>query len=304
MENSLQQEEYQLQGQETVNSISQDIFSSVKSMIGFNRYTFLKSLSEEDLTEVELEQIKSYEEKHIQSQEQKENQANHWKRVRETVDVVEKKFTKNELWKLFKTTFKEVHGKDFIYDDEVLENIKPLMYYFLKDENFFSCKNLSNLSQPSFDKGLLIIGNFGNGKTSVMAVFEKIFKTVKSISFKGYSTNEIVNMFEKINPSLKDQVITRPEFDQMMHTGKRYFDDIKTERHASNFGKMNLMKDILEVREKNNLLTHITCNFKDGFENDLQAGLDEFEEKYGSRLYDRLFKMFNIIEFKGKSFRR
>lgn len=290
--------------QETVNSISQEIFSSVKSLIGFNRYSFLKSLPIEDLSEIEIAQMKNYEEKHNQSEEQKENQINYWKKVRESVDVIEKKYTKIELWKLFLTTFREIHGKNFVYNDEVLENIKPLMYYFMKDDNFFSCKNLSNLSDPSFDKGLLIIGNFGNGKTATMAVFEKIFKPIKSTSFKGYSANEVVNMFEKINPTLKEQILTRAEFDKLMHSGKRYFDDVKTERHASNFGKMNLMKDILEVREKNNLLTHITCNFKDGFENDIQAGLDEFEEKYGSRLYDRLFKMFNIIEFKGKSFRR
>jgi hypothetical protein len=290
--------------QEIVNSVSTEIFSSVKSMIGFNRYTFLKSLSVEDLTEEEISQMKNYEEKHFQTPEQKENQDNYMKKVRMPVVEIDQKFTKNELWKLFVKTFREVHGKEFVYNDEVLENIKPLMYYFMEDDNFFSCKNLSKLSEPSFDKGLLIIGNFGNGKTATMEVFEKIFKTFKSISFKGYSANEVVNMFEKINPLLKDQILTRSEFDKMMHSGKRYFDDVKTERHASNFGKMNLMKDILEVREKNNLKTHITCNFKDGFDNDIQAGLDEFEEKYGSRLYDRLFKMFNIIEFKGKSFRR
>jgi len=271
---------------------------------GFNRYNFLKTLNVEDLTEQEIQQMKDFEEIHFQSDEQKENQAKHWQKVRESVAEVEKTFTKKELWNLFLVTFKEIHGKDFIYNDEILENIKPIMYYFLRDENFFFCENLSNLSEPSFDKGILLIGNFGNGKTAVMATFEKIFKGIKSKTFKGYSTNEVVNLFEKINPASQEQLITRSEFDKMMNTGKRYFDDIKTERHASNFGKMNLMKDILEVREKNNLLTHGSCNFKDGFENDVQAGLDEFEEKYGSRLYDRLFKMFNIIEFKGKSFRR
>jgi hypothetical protein len=290
--------------QETVKSISTDIFSSVKSLIGFNRYSFLKSLSEEDLSDDEKQQIVNYEEKHIPTPEQLEKQFNYNKKIREREIKTEKKFTKKELWIAFQKTFKEVHGKEFVYNDEILENIKPLMFYFLRDENFFSCKNLSNLSEPSFEKGLLIIGNFGNGKTATMEVFEKIFKTINSISFKGYSANEVVNMFEKINPMLKDQVLNRSEFDKMMHTGKRYFDDVKTERHASNFGKMNLMKDILEVREKNNLVTHLTCNFKDGFENDLQVGLDEFEEKYGNRLYDRLFKMFNIIVFNGKSFRR
>lgn len=273
-------------------------------VIGLNRYNFLKGLCFDDLAESEILEIKNYEEIHFQSEEQIQNQVNYMKRVRMEVIESEQKFTKKELWTLFLKTFKELHGKDFIYNTEYLENIKPIMYYFLKDERFFSCQNLSDLSEPSFDKGILLIGNFGNGKTATMLTFEKIFKSIKSVSFKSYSTNEVVNLFEKINPTAKEQVITRIEFDKMMNTGKRYFDDVKTERHASNFGKMNLMKDILEVREKNNLLTHITCNFKDGFENDIQAGLDEFEEKYGSRLYDRLFKMFNVIEFKGKSFRR
>lgn len=278
--------------------------NKIYSDFGQREYDILKLKNKEELTEYEIDQMQNFEEIHFQSEEQKENQKKYWKQVRDSVVEVEKTFTKKELWNLFLKTFKELHGKDFIYDEEILENIKPIMYYFLRDDNFFFCKNLSGLSEPSFDKGILLIGNFGNGKTSVMATFEKIFKGVKSKSFKGYSTNEVVNLFEKINPASNEQIITRPEFDKMMNTGKRYFDDIKTERHASNFGKMNLMKDILEVREKNNLLTHGSCNFKDGFENDIQAGLDEFEEKYGSRLYDRIFKMFNIIEFKGKSFRR
>lgn len=294
----------QSQKQQVEQEIAKTPINKIDSDFGFNRYNFLKSLSPDDLTEQEVEQMKHFEEVHFQSDEQKENQAKHWQKVRESVVEVEKRFTKKELWNLFLKTFKEIHGKDFVYNDEILENIKPIMYYFLKDENFFFCENLSNLSQPSFDKGILLIGNFGNGKTAVIATFEKIFKGHKSTSFKGYSTNEVVNLFEKINPASQEQLITRSEFDKMMNTGKRYFDDIKTERHASNFGKMNLMKDILEVREKNNLLTHGSCNFKDGFDNDIPSALDEFEEKYGSRLYDRIFKMFNIIEFKGKSFRR
>src|SRR6185503_479831 len=244
-----------------------DKINKLNSDFGFNRYNFLKTLEEEDLTEHEKSQMKIFEEIHFQSEEQKENLRKYHDFVRSDNQRIEKEFTKKELWSLFLKTFKEMHGKDFIYNDEILENIKPIMYYFLKDDNFFFCKNLTDLSEPSFDKGLLIIGNFGNGKTSTMLVFEKIFKGIKSKTFKSYSTNEVVNLFEKINPASNDQIITRVEFDKMMNTGVRYFDDVKTERPASNFGKMNLMKDILEVREKNNLKTHITCNFKDGFEN-------------------------------------
>lgn len=286
-----------------------EIQKSVLSLIGFNRYNFLQTLAKEDLSPEEAEQIEVYEKMQIQSPEQEQNEKEYLQRLRKEKAVPEKKFTKQELWTLFIKEFKIIHGREFVCNDEIIENIKPIMLYFLQDDDFFFCKNLSGLSKPSFDKGLLIIGNFGNGKTAAMMVFEKIFKEIKSISFKGYTTKEIVSMFESINPN-DSTAITRAQFDQKTTKGRRYFDDVKTERHASNFGKMNLMKEILEERENKCLpplyatKTHLTCNYKEGFEGDVQKGLDEFEEKYGSRLYDRLFKMFNIIEFKGKSFRR
>jgi len=99
-----------------------------------------------------------------------------------------------------------------------------------------------------------------------------------------------------------------------MNLGDRYFDDIKTERHASNYGKVNLFKDILENRYNNRVqivkgVTKInktfgTCNYKEGYEGNTEVALEEFGEMYGGRIYDRLFEMFNIIEFKGKSFRK
>jgi len=57
---------------------------------GLNRYNFLKSLNAEDLTEYEVQQMKMFEEIHFQSEEQKENQKEYWKKVRESVVEVEK----------------------------------------------------------------------------------------------------------------------------------------------------------------------------------------------------------------------
>jgi len=89
-----------------------------------------------------------------------------------------------------------------------------------------------------------------------------------------------------------------------MNQGVIYYDDVKTERIASNYGMTNLFKDIIEKREVRKLKTYITCNFKEDQPGNIPAALLEFGEKYGSRVFDRLFSMFNIIEFKGKSFRR
>jgi DNA replication protein DnaC len=119
-----------------------------------------------------------------------------------------------------------------------------------------------------------------------------------NIRFKGYSANDVVNKFEACqNP------LDKEEFYKTMNYGTRYFDDVKTERTANNYGKAELMKDILEARYINKVRTYITCNYKDGADEDVEIALLEFQEKYGNRVYDRLFEMFNIIVFTGDSFR-
>lgn len=292
MENQTTQPEYQLPALQKIDN----------STIGFNRYQFLKGLAFEDLTQEEIDQIKVYEEIHEPTQEQIENRKKFVRRILAPISKKETEFkiTAMQLFKLFKEKFIEVSGRPFIKIEGVtIKNLEPIIYFFSKDERFFECENLSKLSEPSFDKGLLVIGNFGNGKTSTMITFEKIFQNIKGISFKGYTANEVVGMFEKCGDD-----ISKKEFERKVNFGTRYFDDVKTERIASNFGKVNLFKDILESRYNNKVKTFVTCNFKEGFEGDIEAALEEFGEKYGGRVHDRLFEMFNIIEFKGKSFRK
>jgi len=300
--------ENQPQLQESLNHLSQKIETSPTG-IGFNKYQNLKNLPFVSLTDLEKTQISEYEAKHLPSKEQSEASK---KYVRDMLSVKEKKsfsITSLRLWNVFKTHFQIVNQKEFEKNEFTIKNLEPLIYYFAKDERFFECENLSKLSTPSFDKGILIIGTFGNGKTAVMRTFEKIFSTTKGVSFKGYSANEVVTMFEKCVDAE-----TKADFNRKMNLGDRYFDDIKTERQASNYGKVNLFKDILENRYNNRIQTTNgetkinrtfgTCNYKEGFEGNTEVALEEFGEMYGGRVYDRFFEMFNIVEFKGKSFRK
>jgi DNA replication protein DnaC len=283
---------------EILKQLSQKIDEPLEG-IGFNKYQNLKNLPFATLTESEQKQIIEFENKHSPSLEQSEA---HKKYVRGMLSEKEEKPFKTTallLGNVFKTVFASVNGKEFVKDEFTTNNILPLVFYFSKDERFFDCENLSKLSTPSFDKGILIVGTFGNGKTAAMRVFEKIFVNIKDKTFKGYTANEVVGMFEKCNSD-----ILKAEFDRKMNFGSRYFDDMKTERIASNYGKVNIFKDILETRYNNNLKTYITCNYKEGFEGNVEVALEEFGEKYGGRVYDRLFEMFNVIEFKGKSFRK
>lgn len=271
-------------------------------IIGINKYQQLKSLKPEDLTEEEKLLIEGYENKQkFATPEQIANRAKHFQRIVTPKSEKEFSITARQLWRLFKSNFPEVNKRPFINIEGVtIKNLEPLIYYFAKDDRFFECENLNKeLSVPSFDKGLLIIGNFGNGKTSTMKVFEKIFKGIPGVGFKGYSANEVVTMFEKCSSDL-----ARDEFENQIWKGIKYFDDLKTERIASNYGKVNIFKEIIEERYNRKAKTHVTCNYKKDFPEDLIAALDEFEDKYEGRVYDRLFEMYNIIEFKGKSFRK
>jgi len=273
----------------------------ISSIIGVNKYNHLKSIKPENRTEEEKKMIEIYEAKSTQATpEQIQANFDYFDKLKQQKEEFEFSITAKHLWNLFKSNFELVNKKEFqIIPEITIENLEPIIYYFSKDERFFNCKNLSKLSIPSFEKGLLIIGTYGNGKTSTMRVFEHIFKPIKSMTFKGYSANEVVNMFEKC-----DSDIDRDEFEAKMWRGKRFFDDVKTEKLASNYGKVNIFKEIFEERYSRKLITHATANFKDGFEGDIDAAVEEFGEKYGNRVYDRIFEMYNIIEFKGKSFRK
>lgn len=268
--------------------------------IGYNRYKFLKSLLFDDLTDVEKEDIRLYEERNEVTAEQIKFKKDYVEKITAPEVMIDFKISKEWLWKNFLVNYKELNGKDFIQTDETLENIKAIMYYFLKDDNFFFCKNVNPLSKPSFEKGLLIVGSYGNGKTSVMTAIEKTLKGIKGYNFKTYNTKEVVKMFESITV---ESELSKRDFDNKMNYGIKMFDDLKSERDASNFGKVNLLAEILEIRYLNKKLTYATMNFKQGFEGDLEKAVDEIAEKYGDRVYDRVYEMFNIIEFKGKSFR-
>lgn len=278
-------------------------------IIGYNKYQNLKNLPESTLSEFERKQIFDFEQNRLPTKEQSEASKKYIRNMLSEKPKNTFKMKAVTLWKVFKRNFFETTGKEWIINDITSKNLEPLIYYFTEDERFFKCENLSNLSEPNFDKGLLIVGTFGNGKTSVMKAFEKTFASTKGMAFKGFTANDIVTLFENCNDGQ-----SKSDFKRKVNAGSRYFDDVKTERMASNFGKVNLFKDILETRYNNRIVnsngvkrtnkTFITINYKEGFEGDVKAAIDELGELYGGRVYDRLFEMFNIIEFKGTSFRK
>jgi len=283
--------------------------------IGSRKYEILKSLDLNNITEENLDrfetyfkgltisnalkQIQEYENRFCFSKESTKSIVEYFKKINEPeVGPEKKEMTKEWLWDRFVKNYKANEDVSYSRKDFSIENVKPLIYYFIGDlENFKACKNVSSLSEPSLSKGLLIIGGYGNGKTSVMRALERSLLDT-NVLFKTKTANDIVTMFEACTNEFD-----KSEFWKYVSGGVLNFDDILTEREASNYGKVNLFKDVIEKRYDKKKRTYITCNFNDAFPEDLNEGLKQFGTKYGSRVYDRLFSMCNIITFSGKSFR-
>lgn len=208
--------------------------------------------------------------------------------------------TKQLIWKFFKESYKIETGVKFNETTESIKNIEPIIKYFAVDDEFFKCDNLiKTMNQPSFSKGLLIIGKFGNGKTSIMKALGRLFNHYNMpIKFTCVNAHDLVTEWEGISTQGD-----KTAFFAKYTCKALYIDDVKKERKASNYLVTEVVRDILEKRYDKKLKTFITCNYR---EEDkvgvLKDAIQEFN-RYGNHIYDRVFEMFNIIEFKGKSFR-
>jgi DNA replication protein DnaC len=178
------------------------------------------------------------------------------------------------------------------------------LYYFLQHEKFYKSPILRSIdgSAISLSKGIIIIGHTGVGKTSAIKTFYSVFKNHflrTPLYFRYHVSTEIVTEFEGLETALE-----RKQFFDKLSKGYRYFDDVKKERIASNFGKINLFEDILCQRNGNNARTIITANYSPDALYDFNAAIDDFGVKYGYQNYDRILESYNFIELKGGSLRK
>lgn len=262
-------------------------------MIGPNKYRQLKSFMSDVLTEEQIKQIGEYEAKHSPKPDPE-----FIKKYLEKVNVTqEEKNIQLESWEcyeIFKQGWNAVHSKELNLTDDMLLNLRFMNRYF-SGEDFDSF--LEPISSPSSDKGLLLVGGFGNGKTSVMRAYRKAFEHFRGYSFKQFSANEVVEKYE-----LAIEGYQKREFWKEMISGVIHFDDVLTEPVSSNFGKKEIFKDIIEKRYDARLKTHMTINTRKP--GDVRDAVEQLAERYGERVYDRVFEMFNVYHWKGKSFRK
>lgn len=174
---------------------------------------------------------------------------------------------------------KLLFGKNFkIYEeDEVV--LYKLCIYFIRD--FEACEKLN--IDPN--KGILLSGPVGCGKTSLMKLLRHIVPHHKP--YELIPARNITFAFNNIGYK------TIQEYG---NSNFYCFDDLGVETTGRHFGKdCNVMGEILLSRYdlflQRKIRTHATTNLN----------AQELEEKYGNRVRSRMRQLFNLIAFDKES---
>lgn len=176
----------------------------------------------------------------------------------------------------------ELYGKKFKILETDHEIIYKLIAYFLKDEQACYQFNID------LEKGILLTGPIGCGKTSLMNLMKHIAPIGNKFSVKPCRDIS----FEFIQDGY--QIIHKYSIGQLHHTDPRNycFDDLGTENNLKYFGnECNVMAEILLSRYdlfiSKKIKTHITTNLS----------ASEIEKHYGNRVRSRLRELCNLIAF-------
>ena len=176
----------------------------------------------------------------------------------------------------------ELYGNHF----KILETDYPIVYkliaYFLKDEP--TCFQYG----INLNKGILLTGPIGCGKTSLMNLMKYLTATEHKFFVKPCRDIS----FEFIQDGY--QIIHKYSNGKLYQSEPRTycFDDLGTENNLKYFGnECNVMAEILLSRYdlfiSKKLLTHITTNLS----------ATEIEKHYGNRVRSRLREMVNLIAY-------
>jgi len=196
-----------------------------------------------------------------------------------------KNIDKEVLWELFK----KYAGEDYVFNKENENVVYTILKYFSNDDNFNSDKVIKN--EASLDKGLLLFGPNGVGKSYLFEILHKIGIHLSKFGFmqlwfqKISAKPFVINYMQEVkNPNSNFYL-------ENYYGGKLYIGDLGLEEKA--FGKKELIGDILFERNRVKKKTFITTN------------LDPIKiwERYGDAIGDRLPEMFNIIKLEGDSYR-
>ncbi|WP_430813984.1 hypothetical protein [Carboxylicivirga sp. RSCT41] len=213
------------------------------------------------------------------------------------------------------------YGNDIVpgfYLNDIDVKVYDRVYrYFFKDQYFESL-------QPSYrlNKGLLVLGNVGVGKSVMLQVFYDVLKHYNRLysnipklkyfsseldkatehfqSFEIYKANDLSGLYSKSGYEIIEQHTVKSYMRQNGINNKDYplsicYDDLGAEeQYSSHYGcKVNVLKEILLKRYDlfmaKNMRTIITTNLSS----------EQIQSYYGERVLSRLREMVNVVKYPG-----
>ena len=217
---------------------------------------------------IELENVQS---------KMNDKEREHWQKVND-----EPHKSKPINLKYVRNAFKHYTSQkeSFTIDEHNKNVIKLMAIYFSQNSQELK----TNFPKYSINKGLLLTGNCGTGKTLLFNIFKKVVQYSPEMAFSTTSSKRVVSDYDTKGSESLNQYTTR----------KYLFDDFGSENKGKHYGKdEEVFSTILEERyinfQENGLKTHLTSNLT----------IKQIKDRYGDRVYSRLFEMFNIIVLEG-----
>ncbi|WP_321345171.1 ATPase [uncultured Draconibacterium sp.] len=195
------------------------------------------------------------------------------------------RFNFNESRNWLEDQGKQIFGNHFFIDPLDHPLIHDLLIYAIGDKETARKRNLD------LNKGILLSGPVGCGKTSIMMLIRYFFppgkryriRSTRKISFEFENDGFKVIKRYAADTEVKNSNLRSPDY---------CFDDLGIEQVQKHFGnECDVMGEILLSRYDlfitDRVMTHLTTNLS----------ASEIEQRYGNRVRSRMRAMFNLFAF-------